>query len=117
MNETRFCPLCDWQLPASYSTDSLRSHLASHSVLDLVDAAPGGLGAVKSILADHREIERAVIVQAVKPGDVVFIEAQRELRGEEMERIKELVSLAALGVRVVVLPPELKVAPAPRNPP
>jgi hypothetical protein len=58
-----------------------------------------------------------VILQAVKPGDVVFVEAQRELAAEESQRIRELLDIAALGVRVVVLPPHLKVAGKPGDTP
>lgn len=69
------------------------------------------LDAVEARLA----LSRAVIVQAVKPGDVVFLESTRELRHEEIEHMMSMLDKAVLGVRVVVLPEFLKVAPAPKE--
>jgi hypothetical protein len=51
-----------------------------------------------------------VIVQAAKPGDVVFVEAQRDLTDDEMMRMKEMCESLSLGVKIVVLPKHIKVA-------
>lgn len=37
-SKEKLCPLCDWPLPADHHYNSLRDHLATHTVLELIDA-------------------------------------------------------------------------------
>lgn len=58
---------------------------------------------------------RAAILQSVKPGDVVFIELSKNLSMEDMERIRKQFDTADLGVKIVMLHPDMKLA-IPRKP-
>jgi hypothetical protein len=37
-SKEKVCPVCDWQLPANYHTDSLRVHLTHHNGLEVYEA-------------------------------------------------------------------------------
>lgn len=62
---------------------------------------------------DDRERWPTTILQAAKPGDVVFVEAQRDLSDAEMMSVKAMCESLSLSVKIVVLPKDMKVARPP----